>query len=459
MRQLRAPNKHLLAVLLAAAVLAVPALAAADDWPMFQHDERHTGVSQDSKISVPMGQAWTFATNGPIRVQPVVKDGVVYFGSCDQKFYAVSAATGELRWRYFTDGEVMSTAAVGDDGAVYFGCDDGYVYALDAKSGELKWKSPVRRTPPPPVPASRYIKSEQPLIPPWSADGPMAIAGFAKLTHQVVRSPVLVAGGMVFVGTGLPGSWGHLHGFDAKTGRLCWTRPSSVQGTYRVFGGVENGPVMYRGTLFWPEYLIEALDPYSGRAVPGWPEPLLYRVGSGAFSFSSQIAVSPEGLAVAFVYARHYPHSGHPAKWQVVDLFDNSIRFAERMGGTRPQLEQSPIVNGSKIYFVLMEAKTKSHPALACYDLLTGKWLAGFDQPDGRPFNGCLALAGETLFGVTQDGIIYAFKVGAAGGELEKIWTHDLKTAVFASGAIAGGTYFIGAEDGKLYALLKESGK
>ncbi len=445
------------AFILAIALLVATAIAiAADtDWPTFQHDQRHTSISSDDSISVPMSLAWTYKTTGPIRVQPVVSDGVVYFGTCGQTFHAIDARTGEPKWMFFTDGEVMSTAAVAD-GSVYFGCDDGFVYALDAETGKLRWKSPVVNSPPPPVPLTRYLKAEQVLAPPWPQDSPIAMSGVAKPTGQVVRSPVLVAKGMVFIGTGLAGSWGHLHGFDAKTGRLCWSRPSSVQGTYRVFGGVQNGPVLYRGILFWPEYLIEALDPYSGRSVPGWPEPELYQVGGKTFSFSTQMAVGEDGLAVAFMYASHYPHSGHPAWWRAIDLYDNSVRFTRQMGGTRPQLEQAPIIYNGKVFTVEMEAKVAAHPAIRCSDIDTGEKVAGFNEPQSQALNGAMAMANGILFAVSQDGQIFALDARSKGPVLSKLWTYQLPARVRASAAIADGMYFIGAEDGRLYAFIAE---
>ena len=57
-------------------------------------------------------------------------DDVVYFaGPQRTNLVAVSASTGDLLWRYKTDGEVSSSPAV-VGGVVYIGSDDGYLYAL-----------------------------------------------------------------------------------------------------------------------------------------------------------------------------------------------------------------------------------------------------------------------------------------------------------------------------------------
>ena len=47
--------------------------------------------------------------------------------------YALNAATGELRWRYATDGALLSSPTV-VEGVLYVGSEDGLL-ALDAASG------------------------------------------------------------------------------------------------------------------------------------------------------------------------------------------------------------------------------------------------------------------------------------------------------------------------------------
>jgi len=46
-----------------------------------------------------------FHTRGQVISSPVVADGQLYFGSYDGNFYAVDAATGQLRWKFKTQGE------------------------------------------------------------------------------------------------------------------------------------------------------------------------------------------------------------------------------------------------------------------------------------------------------------------------------------------------------------------
>ncbi|MHC4641123.1 MAG: outer membrane protein assembly factor BamB family protein, partial [Planctomycetota bacterium] len=67
-------------------------------------------------------------------------DDIVCFGSsADDKVYALDAITGQVRWTFFTEGPVR-LAPVVVDGRVYVGSDDGYVYCLSGNDGSLVWK-------------------------------------------------------------------------------------------------------------------------------------------------------------------------------------------------------------------------------------------------------------------------------------------------------------------------------
>jgi eukaryotic-like serine/threonine-protein kinase len=55
-------------------------------------------------------------------------------GSDDGYVYALNAATGAVRWREQTGGEVDSSPAV-SGGMVYIGTDDDAVYAFNAVTG------------------------------------------------------------------------------------------------------------------------------------------------------------------------------------------------------------------------------------------------------------------------------------------------------------------------------------
>jgi eukaryotic-like serine/threonine-protein kinase len=70
---------------------------------------------------------------------PVVNNGVVYFGTGNGRFNAVSADNGETIWS-FKAGDIIHNTPVITKDKIYFGCFDGFVYALDIRSGQVVWK-------------------------------------------------------------------------------------------------------------------------------------------------------------------------------------------------------------------------------------------------------------------------------------------------------------------------------
>lgn len=70
---------------------------------------------------------------------PTVAHGVVYLGDEDGVFHAIDGETGAGKWKFPTDSEIYSCAAV-IDGCVLFGSYDNSLYCLDQTTGEMKWK-------------------------------------------------------------------------------------------------------------------------------------------------------------------------------------------------------------------------------------------------------------------------------------------------------------------------------
>ena len=108
-------------------------------------------------------QLWKRKTGGPVAATPAIAGETLYVGSYDGKFYALDRRTGTPRWKFATGGErrfeakglhgfqpknqtvadpfdVFLSSPVVREGMVYFGSGDGNLYALDAISGDLKWK-------------------------------------------------------------------------------------------------------------------------------------------------------------------------------------------------------------------------------------------------------------------------------------------------------------------------------
>jgi polyvinyl alcohol dehydrogenase (cytochrome) len=116
------------------------------DWPLYGRDLAGSHYNPQEKRITPatvsrLKPKWIFEAGGDVSSQPIVVNGVVYFGSWDGKEYAVEAATGKKIWEFEDkpSNSSRSGAAFGD-GTLFYGDIGGRLYALDAKTGALKWK-------------------------------------------------------------------------------------------------------------------------------------------------------------------------------------------------------------------------------------------------------------------------------------------------------------------------------
>ena len=85
---------------------------------------------------------WKFETGGPIDSSPAIGlNGNIYFGSQDNKVYALSSKTGEKIWDFETNGIINSSPALDKTGIIYIGSRDKALYAFKTDSKGLV-KSP-----------------------------------------------------------------------------------------------------------------------------------------------------------------------------------------------------------------------------------------------------------------------------------------------------------------------------
>jgi len=85
-----------------------------------------------------------YKTDGSINSTPVIYNNTVYIGDYDRHFYALDAATGNLVWKFPSDGTGANNPKnffwakpVEINGIIYAPNLDGNVYALDAATGNL----------------------------------------------------------------------------------------------------------------------------------------------------------------------------------------------------------------------------------------------------------------------------------------------------------------------------------
>ena len=76
---------------------------------------------------------WKFETESSVISSPAIgADGTIYFGSTDNKFYALNS-DGSVLWTFDTEDSIGASPAIGADGTIYFTSEDGKLYAIGEK--------------------------------------------------------------------------------------------------------------------------------------------------------------------------------------------------------------------------------------------------------------------------------------------------------------------------------------
>lgn len=203
------------------------AATPAGSWPYPNGDLANTRVAAGSVISSAnvsgLRQAWTFKLPGAatasapgygsLAAAPVVTNGVVYLQDLDANVYALSLASGKLKWEYQVN--FPEKSGPGPDGVAVangtvYGDTSTAVFALNAGTGKVVWID------------KNLLRSGQ---------------GSFEIQPQV-------AGGRVYLASayGLGHGGGVLFALNAATGSLLWrfnTLLSTDQGVHAT--GVGSG--------------------------------------------------------------------------------------------------------------------------------------------------------------------------------------------------------------------------
>ncbi len=108
-----------------------------NSWPIFRGDQQLTGTSRSELPDKPTLK-WTFQTGDNIKSAPVVDQGKVVIGSTDGIVYCLDLQ-GKLLWKFETGNAIEAPALIYEN-TVYIGNLDGNLFALDLNSGEKKWQ-------------------------------------------------------------------------------------------------------------------------------------------------------------------------------------------------------------------------------------------------------------------------------------------------------------------------------
>jgi outer membrane protein assembly factor BamB len=301
------------------AVWAGPAAAPAEaqgtaNWPAYLFDTGHSsynaaatsiGTGNVGKLE-PVWQ-WFQSTGGyeQFNASPTVVDGVVYIGSENGYFYAISEANRTVLWSKFfgvtADAACSSlgftgTATVADDAVtgltVYVNAPNGQLYALSAATGATLWHSTVD-TP------SKTIDNY------YSWDSPLVANGHVYVGISSQCDDPYIPGGVVDFNqnTGaLQGTWHSLP--SGQLGASVWSSVGeSTLGDDSVFVTTGNAP----GAAAKEPPHSQSIVRLSGTdlsLLDSWEVPASQRIGDGDFGGSpTMFTADLDGTATPMVGA------------------------------------------------------------------------------------------------------------------------------------------------------------
>ena len=82
---------------------------------------------------------WRYRTDGPITSSPAASDSIVCVASSGYHVYGIDIATGKLLWKFKADEQFRASPCIIRD-VLYVGSHDGFLYALRIHTGQLLWK-------------------------------------------------------------------------------------------------------------------------------------------------------------------------------------------------------------------------------------------------------------------------------------------------------------------------------
>jgi len=390
--------------LLGASLSLLAAASVPDRAASFRGDSRHSGVFDGGAGPALSRVRWKFDAHGPVRGSPVVRGGIVFFGSGDGNLYAVDAGSGKERWRAALGGAVVSTPAVSGD-LVVATARERTIAAVDRATGRLRWRFEAGK--------------DQPFE--WGWD------------YWLSSPAVWGAEQRVYVGSGD----GRLYALELSTGRKIWELPT--EGRVRSSPAVSDG-VVYVGSM---DGRVYAADADSGK--PLWSfatEGASIDQKAAGFdrrSIVSSPALSDDLLFVgsrdAHLYAvdrksgRELWRFGHP-----VERMDGAPELSWVLSS--PAVADGIVYTGSSDgrFFNALRAKT-------------GEEVWRFRTPDNVLSSGALA-AGQVFFGC-DDGHLFALDA-RSGAER---WRFRSGGSVISAPVVDAGTVYFGSDDGFVYAL------
>lgn len=341
--------------------------------------------------------------------------------------------------------------------------------------------------------ANRYNRFENVLNPANVEDLSLAATGDALMGD--VTSPIVVgdnvwvvnsAGYFLIFSRPEPGKQtltyrcGRYSPADAVFGSPAAGRNGDV-----YFGTSNNrlyaGKCNYSGVLVWSWYGITGGSISSSPAVSMDNNEMVF-VGSSdskLYAFKSNCATGGRQCSPVWKGATGAPISSSPAVAGGVVYVgsEDGKLYAFRVdcgsggadctpswiGATGSAIRSSPAVAGGVVYVGSGDGKLHAFKVGGCGlgggSACTPLWSGVIGMP-GSVISSSPAVAGNVVYIGSDDGKLYAFKVGCGmgGASCTPLWTGATGSAIGSSPAVAGGLVFVGSHDGRLYAFKAKCG-
>ena len=372
---------------------------------------------------------WTFQTEstgtGPIRaIVPdiTVHDGIVYVGSKDNRFYAIYAATGEVRWYRNVYSDVTTGAVLSEDGStVYFGTANEGLLALDTEDGSKRWEY-----------------------------NPADVRSFD--VRPTIYENVLIA----------PSDDGRVYAFDVdpeseNVGDRIWVYPETRRKELQTFkeaglaykdafyigndDGTLHGITISTGLLNGSARLRDRQMPYYDRDVDEEPEPLrsgLARAGTDIyFGNDAREVIKYRGNQVRWVFKTERPVRGDLAA-------TDSVVIATDRGGAIYALNPDER---------LAEKRHENDD----YETPERLWRTYTDRQEGIDASviGGPVIAGAWVFVIDHFGVLYMIDIERGKAEYQlDLWGGTSPCRLCKSSpAVEGDMLFAGTQDGTIVGI------
>lgn len=348
---------------------------------------------------------WRFKTEGAIWGDVKAEGGRVYFGSDDGHFYALDVRDRSLLWKFSTNGIVRSAPAIAG-GKILFSSDDGRLYCLDRRTGKLQWAfdlgdaDSVRKLP----------------------------ADVEPFDYDWGKSSPVVTGRSVFIGS----ANGHLSAINLSSGKLLWQ--------YQAGDRVRGAPAVHDKRVYFSSWdnRVYALKAHTGELI--WRQETGGRIVSAPAIIEGKVIL---GSRDARLYAWD-AETGKP-EW-THEYTDGSWIESTAVPGR----ERNRFFIGSSDAFKLSK-----------FDLTNGKEIWAFDTK-GWTWGTPVVSRGTVYIGATgadnnwQPTMRGFYAVDADTGTLR--WSYKpahisgyVHGGVHSAPAVSHGQVFVGDLDGTLY--------